>query len=222
MNISFYTIDDLSLGYDPKGVTGYRLSQFLCLEDALIHYRDLSASKQKALGLTDGTHVLPLVECCRLFSTDHEGEDVLASDFRMLPLWAELPEAAEAEHICITELRLRYVIRGPVMVPIPPQTELPKQYQDKYLWLSHGGGDLSAVRWVYAAGRGWCSVSIMDGQKDLRPLILKYRADGLTAQGAYHALEVEPWEYDLLLSRTKERLAKNMKEEKDHEKADRT
>ena len=59
-------------------------------------------------------------------------------------------------------------------------------------------------------------------QKDLRPLILKYRADGLTAQGAYHALEVEPWEYDLLLSRTKERFAKNMKEEKDHEKADRT
>ena len=112
MNISFYTIDDLSLGYDPKGVTGYRLSQFLCLEDALLHYRGLSASKQKALGLTDGTHVLPLVECCRLFSTDHEGEDVLASDFRMLPLWAELPEAAEAEHICITELRLRYVIRA--------------------------------------------------------------------------------------------------------------
>ena len=140
----------------------------------------------------------------------------------MFPLWAELPEAAEAERICITELRLRYVIRGPVMVPIPPQTELPKQYQDKYLWLSHGGGDLSAIRWVYAAGRGWCSVSIMDGQKDLRPLILKYRADGLTAQGAYHALEVEPWEYDLLLSRTKERLAKNKKEENPHEKVDRT
>ena len=65
------------------------------------------------------------------------------------------------------------------MVPIPPRTELSKQYQDKYLWLSHGGGDLSAIRWVYAAGRGWCSVSIMDDQKDLRPLILKYRADGL-------------------------------------------
>ena len=125
MNISFYTIDDLSLGYDPKGVTGYRLSQFLCLEDALLHYRDLSASKQKALGLTDGTHVLPLVECCRLFSTDHEGEDVLASDFRMLPLWVELPEAAEAEHICITELRLRYVIGGPLMDPIPPRPEWP-------------------------------------------------------------------------------------------------
>lgn len=148
MNISFYTIDDLSLGYDPKGVTGYRLSQFLCLEDALLHYRGLSASKQKALGLTDGTHVLPLVECCRLFSTDHEGEDVLASDFRMLPLWAELPEAAEAEHICITELRLRYVIQGPVMVPTPPQTELPKQYQDKSIC----GCPMEAVTCLPSAG----------------------------------------------------------------------
>ena len=222
MKISFYTIDDLGLGHDPKGVTGYGLSNFLRLEDALIHYRDMPASKQKALGLTDGVHVLPLVECCRLFSTDHEGEDVLASDLRMLPLWAELPEAVEAERTCIAELRLRYMICDHILVPIPPQRELSKQYQDKYLWLSHGGGDLSALRWVYAAGRGWCSVSIMDGQEDIRPLILKYRADGLTAQGAYHALEVEPWEYDLLLSRTKERLAKNKKEEQDHEKADRT
>ena len=222
MNISFYTIDNLELGYDPRGVTGYRLSNFLRLDDALTHYQDLSPTGRKALGLTDGTHVLPLVECCRLFSTDHEGEDVLASDFRLLPLWTELPEAAEAERTCITELRLRYVIRGPIIVPIPPQTELPKQYQDKYLWLSHGGGDLSAIRWVYAAGRGWCSISIMDGLEGLRPLILKYRADGVTAQGAYQALEIEPWEYDLLLSRTKERLAKNKKEEIPHEKVDRT
>ena len=126
MNISFYTIDNLDLGYDPRGVTGYRLSNFLRLDDALTHYQDLSPTGRKALGLTDGTHVLPLVECCRLFSTDHEGEDVLASDFRMLPLWADLAEAAEAERTCITELRLRYVIRGPIIVPIPPQTELPK------------------------------------------------------------------------------------------------
>lgn len=29
MRISFYTIDDFRLGHDPKGVTGWRLSQFL-------------------------------------------------------------------------------------------------------------------------------------------------------------------------------------------------
>ena len=85
MNISFYTIDNLDLGYDPRGVTGYRLSNFLRLDDALTHYQDLSPTGRKALGLTDGTHVLPLVECCRLFSTDHEGEDVLASDFGCFP-----------------------------------------------------------------------------------------------------------------------------------------
>ena len=35
MRLSFYTIDDLRLGYDPKGVTGWRLSQFLNWRDAL-------------------------------------------------------------------------------------------------------------------------------------------------------------------------------------------
>ena len=38
MRISFYTIDDLRLGHDPKGVTGWRLSQFLNWRDALEHY----------------------------------------------------------------------------------------------------------------------------------------------------------------------------------------
>ena len=40
------------------------------------------------------------------------------------------------------------------------------------------------------------------------PLVLKYRADGITEQGAYLALDVEPWEYGLLVRRTLERLKK--------------
>lgn len=54
MRISFYTIDDLRLGYDPKGVTGWRLSQFLDWRDALEHYWSLSGAKVKEFGLSNG------------------------------------------------------------------------------------------------------------------------------------------------------------------------
>ena len=37
-------------------------------------------------------------------------------------------------------------------------------------------------------------------------LVLKYQADGITDQGAYISLELEPWEYELLAFRTMERL----------------
>lgn len=34
MNLSYYTVDDLRLGHDPKGVVGWRMSHFLSLDDA--------------------------------------------------------------------------------------------------------------------------------------------------------------------------------------------
>jgi len=36
------------------------------------------------------------------------------------------------------------------------------------------------------------------------PLVLRYRVDGMTKDGAYLSLEVEPWEYDLLLEQTRD------------------
>ena len=53
MNLSYYTVDDLRLGHDPKGVVGWRMSQFLSLDDALTHYVSLPATGVKSLGLTD-------------------------------------------------------------------------------------------------------------------------------------------------------------------------
>lgn len=35
------------------------------------------------------------------------------------------------------------------------------------------------------------------------PLVLSYRVDGMSKDGAYLSLELEPWEYDLLLEQTK-------------------
>lgn len=50
MRFSYYTIDDLRLGHDPRGVTGWRLSQFLHWRDALEHYRSLPDSQVKEVG----------------------------------------------------------------------------------------------------------------------------------------------------------------------------
>ena len=50
MRISFYTIDDFRLGHDPKGVTGWRLSQFLNWRDALEHYHSLPNDRVKEFG----------------------------------------------------------------------------------------------------------------------------------------------------------------------------
>ena len=78
----------------------------------------LTASGIKALGLTDGTHVLELVKCLPLFPDDKEGESVLASDYRQLPLWSSVPEAASATDACVDTLHLRYAVTGFVITPI--------------------------------------------------------------------------------------------------------
>ncbi len=119
MNYSYYTIDDLRLGYDPKGVTGWRMSQFLRLDDALEHYRSLPASGSKSIGMTNGLQVLELVRCYPTFPQNKEGEDVLASDPRKLPDWAKAPESALAAKACITALGLCFLLDAGQLVPIP-------------------------------------------------------------------------------------------------------
>lgn len=212
MNISYYTIDDMSLGPSRLFRKGWKLERFQTLEEALAHYRTLSATRNKMLGLTDGTHVLELVECLPIFPDDQEGEDVLASDHRAFPLWENEPEAARATDLCVSILHLRYIKDGDILVPIPSSDSLSKLLQDKYLWLNIAGDEMSAIRWVNVAGRGWVSLSVLKSITMPRPLVLKYWADGITEQGSYLSLRVEPWEYKLLLRRTLERREKNKNE----------
>ena len=160
------------------------------------------------LGLTDGIHVLELVKCLPLFPDDQEGENVLALDYSCFPLWAQEPEAANATHICITAMNLRYRIKGNVIEPIPSPEGLPQDLQGKFLWLNLSGEARSAIRQVYVAGTGWVSPSILNRKTEPMPLVLKYRADGINEQGAYLSLEVEPWEYDRMALHTLERLKK--------------
>jgi len=123
MKLSYYTIDDLRLGYDPKGVTGWRMSQFLKLDDALEHYRSLPASGLKSIGMTNGIQVLELACCYPVFPWNKEGKDVLASDLRKLPDWAKVPEAAVATKACITALGLCFLLDAGQLVPIPMEMD---------------------------------------------------------------------------------------------------
>ena len=209
MKVTYYTVDDLRLGHDPKGVTGWRLSHFLSLDDALAHYMSLPATKEKTLGMTDGVHELEIVRCVPIFAYDKEGEDILASDYRQFPLWADVDEAKAAVQACTTALRFRYMLRPDAIVPIPKSEILCSRLKDKYLWLNMDREMNSAIRSVYNAGTGWIPLKEWKRRASKHPLILKIKADGLTEGGAYVSLEVEPWEYDLLVRRTLERLNQN-------------
>lgn len=209
MKLSYYTVDDLRLGYDPKGITGWRLSQFLSLKDALAHYMSLPAAGEKVLGLTDGVHCLEITKCVPLFQYDKEGEDILVSDYKQYPLWAAEEAAKNATQTCITALRLRYMLCANAIVPIPKSDTLPPHLADKYLCLRVNQAQDSAIELAYHAGTGWITPKEWKRRAPKRPLILKFIADGLTERGTFVSLEVEPWEYDLLVRRTLERLNQN-------------
>lgn len=206
MGLSYYTIDDLRQPPRQASREGWSIEHFPVLEPALDHYRRLTCSGAKALGLTDGVHVLELVEHLSLRPEGRDGEDVLASDYRREPFWAQVPEAANATERCIAALGLRYAVDGNVLVPIPSFSGLSEALQGKYLWLDVDGGDLSAIHRVYVEGMGWTSPGILDRPASPMPLVLKYQVVAIDEQGAYHSLEVEPWEHGLLLLRTRERL----------------
>ena len=213
MEISYYTINDLRLPPKRALRKGWTMERFPTLNEALDRYRVLPPSGVKSLGLTDGAHVLEVVRCLPLFPYDREGENVLAPDHRQFPLWASSPEAENAAERCITELGPRYTLMGKMIVPIPPANELSAELQGSYLWLNLTGELQSAIRKVYAAGTGWISPTAVN-RFPSPPLVLKYQVDGITEQGAYRTLEVEPWEYDLLAAQTMKRLKKDRSSER--------
>ena len=212
MGLSYYTIDDLRQPPRQASREGWSIEHFSDLEPALDHYKRQTGSGAKALGLTDGVHVLELVEHRSLHPEGREGEDVLASDYQREPFWAQVPEAAKATERCIAMLGLRYAVDGNVLVPIHSGSGLSEALRGKYLWLDIDGNQLSAIYRVYVEWMGWTSPGILDRPASPMPLVLKYQVDAIDEQGAYHSLEVEPWEYGLLLLRTKERLERQRRD----------
>lgn len=190
------------------------MEQFLTLAHALIRYRELSATGVKVLGLTDGVQALELVKCLPLSPRGREGESVLAAGLQMESFWAQVPEVGRAVERCVADLGIRYAVDGNIIVPVPSPKGLPEALQDKYLWLNIAGDTRSAIHRVYVSGRGWGPLSILDRQLIPMPLVLKYQADGINEDGTYFPLEVEPWEYELLLQRTRERLEEKRRNER--------
>ena len=131
MNIFYYTVDDLRLLAKRPLRKGRSMERFSTLEEALARYRALPASGIRALGLTDGVHVLELVKCLPLLPNGRKGTDVLASDYRQFPLWAQEPEAAKATEACISSLALHYRVKGNVIEPLPSPEGLPRELQGK-------------------------------------------------------------------------------------------
>ena len=77
-----------------------------------------------------------------------------------------------------------------------------KELREALLWQGYEGNYDSAIRTVFVEGAGWLSPQDVKKQRQL-PLVLRYRVDGMSKDGAYLSLELEPWEYDLLLEQTK-------------------
>lgn len=185
------------------------MERFGTLEEALARYRALPASGARSVGLTDGLHVLELARRAVLFPAESPCEDVQAASPEALPLWANRPEAIAAARAAVSALHLRYRISGRMAVPVPPAGKPRRELRDKYLWLSGESGQETALRWAYLAGAGWKQPAFLRRWNHAAlPLVLRFRADGITEQGAYLPLEITPWEYEYLMRRTLERREK--------------
>ena len=194
MRFSYYTIDDLRLGHDPRGVTGWRLSQFLHWRDALEHYRSLLDSQVKEVGLTNGMQVLQLVRCLPLFPTDRMGHDILLTDDIVQPFWRTETQAAETAKTAAELLGIRFCLAGEQIVPAPkPLPERLKELCPR--------NAAPVVKWVYVASVDWLTPE--DFRRRYRsadrtyhyPLVLKYLEDTVTGDGRTRTEEVTPWEY---------------------------
>lgn len=212
MKLSYYTIDDLRLGYDSQGEHGWRQSQFLDWRDALVHYRSLPDGNVKVFGVSNGDQSLELVR--HVFTgLDSAGqEDVLVLDFLGLPLWKKEEAVIRLAKELAAQLDIRYCLTVDRLV-FPPAGKSSSQWlKGKYLWPDIPNIPESTIRWLYLAGTGWISPTELkrrcpEPERTFRyPVITKYRVDGVTADGAFVPLDLSHWEYKLLEHRTRERL----------------
>ena len=198
MSVTYYTVDDLR-----PGRSGWGVKRFSALNDAISHYRSLPMDGARVLGMADDTHAYELIRCVRLFPGDAQGEDVLAADHWRDGLTKKNAALKDALDICLESLRPRFLLEPERLIPIPRHKKLRKELREALLWQGYEENYDSAIRAVFVEGAGWLSPQDVKKQRQL-PLVLRYRVDGMTKDGAYLSLEVEPWEYDLLLEQTRD------------------
>ena len=197
MCMTYYTVDDLR-----PGRPGWDVRQFSALAKAIDHYRTLPMNGVRVLGMADDAHAYELIRCVRLFPGDAQGEDVLAADYRRSGLTKKNADLKSALDICLETLHPRFLLEPERLVSVPQRQKLRKELREALLWQGYEENYDSAIRAVFVEGAGWLSPQDVKKQRQL-PLVLRYRVDGMTRDGAYLSLELEPWEYDLLLEQTK-------------------
>ena len=197
MSMTYYTVDDLR-----PGRSGWGVKRFSALNDAISHYRSLPMDGARVLGMADDTHAYELIRCVRLFPGDAQGEDVLAADHWRDGLTKKNAALKDALDICLESLRPRFLLEPERLIPSPRRKKPRKELRETLLWQGYEENYDSAIRTVFVEGAGWLSPQDVKKQRQL-PLVLRYRVDGMSKDGAYLSLELEPWEYDLLLEQTK-------------------
>lgn len=197
MCMTYYTVDDLR-----PGRPGWGVKQFSSLNDAIPHYQSLSMDGTRVLGMADDAHAYELIRCVRLFPGDAQGEDVLAADYRRSGLTKKHADLKVALDGCLETLHPRFLLEPERLVPVPQSGKLRGDLREALLWQGYEENYESAIRSVFVGGVGWISPQDVKKQRQL-PLVLSYRVDGMSKDGAYLSLELEPWEYDLLLEQTK-------------------
>ena len=197
MSVTYYTVDDLR-----PGRSGWGVKRFSMLNDAISHYQSLPMDGARVLGMADDAHAYELIRCVRLFPGDAQGEDVLAADHWRDGLTKKNAALKDALDICLETLRPRFLLEPERLIPIPQRRKLRKELREALLWQGYEENYESAIRSVFVGGVGWISPQDVEKQRQL-PLVLNYRVDGMSKDGAYLSLELEPWEYDLLLEQTK-------------------
>ena len=197
MYMTYYTVDDLR-----PGRPGWDVRQFSALAEAIDHYRTLPMDGVRVLGMADDAHAYELIRCVRLFPGDAQGEDVLSADYRRSGLTKKDAALKVALDGYLETLRPRFLLEPERLVPVPQSGKLRGDLQEALLWQGYEGNYDSAIRTVFVEGAGWLSPQDVKKQRQL-PLVLRYRVDGMSKDGAYLSLELEPWEYGLLLEQTK-------------------
>ena len=197
MSMTYYTVDDLR-----PGRSGWGVKRFSALNDAISHYRSLPMDGVRVLGMADDAHAYELIRCVRLFPGDAQGEDVLAADYRRSGLTKKNADLKTALDSCLEALHPRFLLEPERLVPVPQSGKLRGDLREALLWQGYEENYDSAIRAVFVEGAGWLSPQDVKKQRHL-PLVLSYRVDGMSKDGAYLSLELEPWEYDLLLEQTK-------------------
>ena len=201
MCMTYYTVDDLR-----PGRPGWDVRQFSALAEAIDHYRTLPMNGVRVLGMADDAHAYELIRCVRLFPGDAQGEDVLAADYRRSGLTKKNAALKNALDVCLEVLHPRFLLEPERLVPVPHRRKLREELREALLWQGYEENYDSAIRSVFVGGVGWISPQDVKKQRHL-PLVLSYRVDGMSKDGAYLSLELEPWEYDLLLEQTKNHYA---------------